>query len=139
MGPRLIPLVPPHFDWGPIPRAGAGPGRRNGRADYEGAGWLKRERFPLTVVVTIRYCNRTPHTTRREDRAMPMTAAELKRIRARLGKSQRALADLIGVDRVTVARWETDVRRMPEMAARLVRRLAEPPGRRRRQRSKRKK
>ena len=54
---------------------------------------------------------------------MPMTAAEFKRIRQAMGLTQAALAELLGVTRLTVARYETRTRRIPEMAARLLKRI----------------
>jgi DNA-binding transcriptional regulator YiaG len=59
-----------------------------------------------------------------------MTADEFKGIREAIG-TQEDIAKLLGVTRVTVARWETGTRRIPEMAARLLVRL-------RKERSKRK-
>jgi DNA-binding transcriptional regulator YiaG len=41
--------------------------------------------------------------------------AELKAARKKLGMSQPQLADALGVDRVSVARWETGTRRIPSM------------------------
>jgi len=52
-----------------------------------------------------------------------MTAAEFKRIRGAMGLTQAELAELLGVDRVTVARYEAGMRRIPEMAARLLARI----------------
>ncbi|MBI4638804.1 MAG: helix-turn-helix domain-containing protein [Candidatus Rokubacteria bacterium] len=49
-----------------------------------------------------------------------MNADELKRIRFALGLTQAQLADLLGVRRVTVARWETGIRGISEPVARLV-------------------
>ncbi len=53
-----------------------------------------------------------------------MTPAALKRIRRELGLTQEELAARLGVQRETVARWETGVRRIAEPIARLVRRIA---------------
>jgi len=53
-----------------------------------------------------------------------MKPEELKVIRERLGLSQAALAEMIGVARETVARWETGTRRITEPAARLIGRIA---------------
>ena len=40
------------------------------------------------------------------------------------GLTQERLAKAVGVDRVTVARWETGARAISELAARLVQRIA---------------
>jgi len=61
---------------------------------------------------------------------MAMTAAEFKRIRQAMGLTQQALADQLGVARLTVARYETRARRIPEMAARLLKRLQDETKRR---------
>jgi len=61
---------------------------------------------------------------------MTMTAAEFKRIRQAMGLTQQALADLLGVTRLTIARYETRARRIPEMAARLLMRLRDEAKRR---------
>jgi len=44
-----------------------------------------------------------------------MKPAELKAARKKLGFSQSQLAEALGVDRVSVARWETGTRRIPPM------------------------
>lgn len=44
--------------------------------------------------------------------------------RASVGLTQQACADLLGVDRVTWARWESGERQMPAYALRLWRHLA---------------
>jgi DNA-binding transcriptional regulator YiaG len=49
-----------------------------------------------------------------------MTAADLKHRRDRLGLTQSELAERLGVTWNTVARWETDQRRIPELAVRLL-------------------
>ena len=49
-----------------------------------------------------------------------MTPEEFKRQREAVGLTQAALAGLIGVHQVTIARWETEMRRIPKMAARLM-------------------
>jgi len=49
-----------------------------------------------------------------------MMAGQFKRIREDTGLTQAEIAKVLGVDRVTVARWETGTRRIPEMAARLL-------------------
>jgi transcriptional regulator with XRE-family HTH domain len=48
---------------------------------------------------------------------------ELQRIREALGMTQAELADELGVHRVTVARWETGDRTIPEPVARLILRI----------------
>lgn len=51
-----------------------------------------------------------------------MTPAELKAIRTdSLRLTQQELADKLGVQRNTVARWEMGIRRMPLTAERLLR------------------
>ena len=50
-------------------------------------------------------------------------ADEFKRLREAAGLTQAECAELLGVHRVTVARWETGTRRIPEMAARLLARV----------------
>lgn len=52
-----------------------------------------------------------------------MTPAGLKRIRKALGLTQEGLAKALGVDRVTVARWEVGLRGIPEPTARLIQRI----------------
>lgn len=49
-----------------------------------------------------------------------MTSRKLKTRRARLGLTQGELAKAMGVRLNTVARWETDQRRIPPMAAILL-------------------
>ena len=63
-----------------------------------------------------------------------MTGTELRRQRRRLGLSQAALAQRLGVTANTVARWERGERTIREPIARLVRLLvAQPSPQRRRQ------
>jgi transcriptional regulator with XRE-family HTH domain len=57
--------------------------------------------------------------------------AEFVRIREALGLTQAELAEEIGVHRVTVARWETGDRNIPEPVARLVQRIHEERRRKR--------
>jgi len=52
-----------------------------------------------------------------------MTPTALKRARSQLGLSQQALADELGVHRVTVAKWEAGDRRIPNPVARLLERM----------------
>ncbi len=49
-----------------------------------------------------------------------MTGQTLKRRRTRLGYSQRQFAARLGVDPMTVSRWERGVHRIPVAVARLV-------------------
>ena len=53
-----------------------------------------------------------------------MTGQELKTLRTRLRLTQAELGKRLGVARVTVARWEIGLRRVPELAARLVQHVA---------------
>ena len=48
---------------------------------------------------------------------------ELRRLRAELALTQTQLAEELGVHRVTVARWETGERGIPEPVARLLQRI----------------
>lgn len=60
-----------------------------------------------------------------------MTPADLKSIRTTLGWPQQRLADELGVQRNTVARWEMGVHPIAPMAARLIQSLiARAPGHR---------
>jgi len=52
-----------------------------------------------------------------------MTGNEVKEIRKHLKMTQQELADAIGVDRVTVARWESDHKRPSNLALRQLERL----------------
>jgi DNA-binding transcriptional regulator YiaG len=54
--------------------------------------------------------------------------AEVRRIREALKLSQDAFAKLVGVHRVTVARWETDAVRITAPMARFLRLLAKGGG-----------
>jgi transcriptional regulator with XRE-family HTH domain len=58
-----------------------------------------------------------------------MTGAELRRIRKRLGLTQLAMAEKIGVHANSLARWERDVVRITEPVARLIRLLGTQPRR----------
>jgi DNA-binding transcriptional regulator YiaG len=53
-----------------------------------------------------------------------MTPTELRRIRKRLGLTQRQLAALVDVHWVTARRWEASMRRIPNTTAKLIRLLA---------------
>jgi len=57
-----------------------------------------------------------------------MTGAELRGIRERLGLTQAAFGELVGVRRNTVARWEREERSINEPVARLIERLAAERG-----------
>ena len=52
-----------------------------------------------------------------------MTASDLKRHRRRLGMTQEALAERIGVHPVTVSKWETGMIAIPKPIAELVKLL----------------
>ena len=52
-----------------------------------------------------------------------MSPEEIKRIRASLGLRQQQLAELLGVDRVAVARWETGARNISQPITRLLLRI----------------
>lgn len=52
-----------------------------------------------------------------------MTPTALRRLRAELDLTQAAFAAQIGVQRETVARWESGTRAIPEPVARLATRL----------------
>jgi DNA-binding transcriptional regulator YiaG len=56
------------------------------------------------------------------------TAQQLKQLRAALGFSQVELAERLGVTWNTVARWETEQRRIPVMAMRLLEFIARDAG-----------
>jgi DNA-binding transcriptional regulator YiaG len=60
-----------------------------------------------------------------------VTADEFKRQREAAGLTQAACAEFLGVHRVTVAKWEAGMRRIPEMAARLLARIRKERARRR--------
>ena len=53
-----------------------------------------------------------------------MTGNELRELRIRLGLTQAELGKRLGVARVTVARWELELRHIAEPIARLVQYLA---------------
>ena len=52
-----------------------------------------------------------------------MSPDEVRQIRASLQLSQRELAELLGVDRVAVARWETGARNISAPTERLLLRI----------------
>jgi len=54
-----------------------------------------------------------------------MEAKEIIELRKKLEMTQQEFADKIGVDRVTVARWETNNKRPSKLAKRQLARLAE--------------
>ena len=53
-----------------------------------------------------------------------MTDKEIIELRKRLKMTQQQFADAIGVDRVTVARWETGQKKPSNLAKRQLARLA---------------
>ncbi len=53
-----------------------------------------------------------------------MTGKEIRALRRRLGWTQVALADAVGVSSNTVARWERGEMGISEPAARLLKRIA---------------
>lgn len=64
-----------------------------------------------------------------------MTSSEVRRIRQRLGLTQGALARRLGVHKVTVAKWEADMRSPGGTAVTLLRLLTKTaPSRASRQR-----
>lgn len=52
-----------------------------------------------------------------------MDGKDIKQIRKRLGFTQKELADLVGVDQVSVNRWENGKRRPSKLAVRNLERL----------------
>jgi transcriptional regulator with XRE-family HTH domain len=60
-----------------------------------------------------------------------MTSLAFVELRKRAGLTQKQAAERLGVNRVTVARWETSKRPIPEMAARLFERIVQEERRRR--------
>lgn len=63
----------------------------------------------------------------------PVTREELQRLREELGLTQEQLAEEVGVHRVTVARWESGDRGIPEPVARLLEKIRAERKRRKRQ------
>ena len=57
------------------------------------------------------------------DEVMKMTPTEVKDLRKSLNMTQQELANVIGVDRVTVANWETGRKRPSPLAQRQLARL----------------
>lgn len=55
-----------------------------------------------------------------------LTGEQLKRMRERAGMTQQALADLLGVHRQTVTRWENGAAEIPTLAAISARWLLRP-------------
>lgn len=62
-------------------------------------------------------------------RGRRMESIEIKEVRKKLKMPQQELADAIGVDRVTVARWETAQKRPSNLAKRQLARLTRLKGR----------
>ena len=58
-----------------------------------------------------------------QDTVRDVSPDEIKQIRASLQLTQQALADLLGVDRVAVARWETGRRNISAPTERLLLRI----------------
>jgi transcriptional regulator with XRE-family HTH domain len=56
-----------------------------------------------------------------------MTGQQVRRLRRQQGWTQRLLADRLGVDPNTVARWERGVVGVPEPVARLMRYVVADP------------
>lgn len=54
-----------------------------------------------------------------------LSAREIRQLRTKLGMTQLEFSMLVGVDRVTVGRWETGERHPHPSACRLMRRLEE--------------
>jgi DNA-binding transcriptional regulator YiaG len=52
-----------------------------------------------------------------------MTRDEVKRLRRKLGMTQRKLADALGVTQTSVARWEMGMHQIEEPTARLLKLL----------------
>ena len=50
-----------------------------------------------------------------------MTPNELTRLRVKLTLTQEALAQRVGVDKSTVSRWESGLRKIPPMDVKLLR------------------
>jgi transcriptional regulator with XRE-family HTH domain len=61
-----------------------------------------------------------------------MTPQELTRRRKRLALTQAQLAEKLGVDPMTLSRWERGLHRIPEPVAQLVKLLATQRGGKRR-------
>ena len=57
-----------------------------------------------------------------------MTSNEIKELRKRLGMTQQELANAVGVDRVTIARWEAGQKKPSNLATRQLARLAKRKG-----------
>ena len=57
-----------------------------------------------------------------------MTPAELKTKRNAMGLSQQSLADWLGVNRVTIARWEIGTRDIPPFLHLALQALDNPAG-----------
>ena len=57
-----------------------------------------------------------------------MANNEIKELRKRLNMTQQELANAVGVDRVTVARWEAGQKKPSNLARRQLARLAKRKG-----------
>ena len=57
-----------------------------------------------------------------------MTSNEIKELRKRLNMTQQELANAVGVDRVTIARWEAGQKKPSNLARRQLARLAKRKG-----------
>lgn len=69
---------------------------------------------------------RTPHRRALDGViVMYMTPDELVKPRKQLRMNQAALAEALGVTQGALSRWERGQRRIPEMAARLIKRLSD--------------
>lgn len=52
-----------------------------------------------------------------------MSGQDIKTMRAKLSMTQQALADALGVDRITVLRWENNQKKPSNLAKRQIARL----------------
>jgi DNA-binding transcriptional regulator YiaG len=58
-----------------------------------------------------------------KDQSLAMTAETMRAIRDRLGKTQREMARMLGVELRGYQRWELDERKIPGTAVLLVKRI----------------
>jgi putative transcriptional regulator len=75
------------------------------------------------LVASVRQAGRIRRGTRRASRRFTFRPADVKAVRAKLGKSQAEFALLIGVSVATLRNWEQG-RRIPEGPARALLRVA---------------